>query len=353
MTHIQIPADQPPLSYLAFTLAARAQDVTAEDLLDRFLLYVKLQGMELYPAQEEAILEIVQGKNVILNTPTGSGKSLVAAAMHFQAYGTQQKSFYTAPTKALVNEKFFTLCKDFGPANVGLLTGDASVNRDAPLICCTAEILANMALREGAQVDAGYVVMDEFHYYSDRDRGTAWQIPLLALPQATFLLMSATLGDPRLFQERLTRLNGRPTAVVQSSQRPVTLDWEYREPPLHETVLDLMKQERVPVYLVSFTQRGCAEEAQNLMSYDYCTKDHKRAITAALQGVRFDTPYGKEVQRFVRHGIGLHHGGLLPKYRRLVERLAGPAQNHCRHRHPRSGCQHPHPHGAADQTVQV
>jgi superfamily II RNA helicase len=322
MASIEIPADQPPLSYLAFTLPARAEEVTADDVLDRFLTYVKLQGMELYPAQEEAILEIVSGKNVVLNTPTGSGKSLVAAAMHFLAYARQQKSWYTAPTKALVNEKFFTLCKAFGPANVGLLTGDASVNRDAPLVCCTAEILANMALREGTQVDARYVVIDEFHYYSDRDRGTAWQIPLLTLPQATFLLMSATLGDPRLFQERLTRLNGLPTAVVQSSVRPVPLDWEYRETPLHETVLDLMKQERVPVYLVCFTQRGCAEEAQNLMSYDYCTKEHKRAIAQALQGVRFDTPYGKEVQRFVRHGIGLHHGGLLPKYRRGVERLA-------------------------------
>jgi Domain of unknown function (DUF3516)/Helicase conserved C-terminal domain len=164
--------------------------------------------------------------------------------------------------------------------------------------------------------------MDEFHYYADRDRGVAWQIPLLTLPRATFLLMSATFGSTEAFEEHLTQLTGRPTAVVQSNVRPVELDFEYRDTPLHETLLDLIKNGRVPVYIVNFTQRACAEEAQNLMSTDYSTKDEKKAIAAALEGQRFDSPYGREVQRFVRHGIGLHHAGLLPKYRLLVEKLA-------------------------------
>jgi superfamily II RNA helicase len=294
----------------------------SQALLDAFLDYVTEMGLTLYPAQEEALLEIFDGKNVILNTPTGSGKSLVATAMHFYATAMGRRSFYTCPIKALVSEKFFALCRDFGPDNVGMMTGDASVNRDAPILCCTAEILANLALREGDRADVDYVIMDEFHYYSDRDRGVAWQVPLLTLPQANFLLMSATLGDTEPFEKYLTELTGVPTVTVRGKERPVPLDFEYRETPLHETVADLAKKGKIPLYLVHFTQRACAEEAQNLMSVDLSTKDEKKAIAKALEGARFDTPYGKDIQKFVRHGIGVHHAGLLPKYRLLVEKLA-------------------------------
>lgn len=303
-------------------LPRRGDDTSADAILSRFLDYVAEKGLELYPAQEEALLEISAGKNLILNTPTGSGKSLVATAAHFAAASRGLRSIYTSPIKALVSEKFFSLCKEFGPDEVGMITGDAAVNRDAPIICCTAEILSNMALREGARADVDCVIMDEFHYYSDRDRGVAWQIPLLALPQATFVLMSATLGDTKFFEERLTALNQKPTALVRSTERPVPLDFEYRETPLHETIADLIKERRYPVYIVNFTQRACAEEAQNLMSMDYCSKEEKRAINEALLGRRFDSPYGKEINKFIRHGIGLHHAGLLPKYRLLVEKLA-------------------------------
>ena len=291
-------------------------------IFDRFIDYVAEKELELYPAQEEALLEIVAGKNVILNTPTGSGKSLVATAMHFLAMSLGKRSFYTCPIKALVSEKFFALCRDFGPENVGMMTGDASVNRDAPIICCTAEILGNMALREGEKANVDYVIMDEFHYYSDRDRGAAWQIPLLTMPQATYLLMSATLGGTDVFANILTELNGKETAVVRSRVRPVPLDFEYNETPLHETVRHLVDRGRAPIYIVCFTQRGAAEEAQNLMSLDYASKEDKRAIAKALEGTRLDSPYGKELSRFIRHGIGLHHAGLLPKYRLLVEKLA-------------------------------
>ena len=311
-----------PLAYQLYALPPRPEDVRGEDVLDRFLAYAKDEGISLYPAQEEAILEIVAGKNVILNTPTGSGKSLVATAMHFLAMAERRRSFYTCPIKALVSEKFFNLCRDFGPENVGMMTGDATVNRDAPIICCTAEILANLALREGDAADVDYVIMDEFHYYADRERGVAWQVPLLTLPHARFLLMSATLGPTELFEETLNKLTGAETAVVKSTDRPVPLDFAYRETPLHETILDLQKAGRYPIYVVNFTQRSAAEEAQNLMSTDYSTKEEKKAINTALEGMRFDSPYGKEVQKFVKHGIGLHHAGLLPKYRRLVERLA-------------------------------
>jgi superfamily II RNA helicase len=311
-----------PRAPLAERLPPPEGELSSDDLLERFLEYVADKRLTLYPAQEEALLELIGGKNVILSTPTGSGKSLVAAFLHFVAVAEGKKSYYTAPIKALVNEKFFALSRELGPELVGMMTGDATVNPDALVICCTAEILANKALREGAEADVDYVVIDEFHYYADKERGVAWQIPLLTLPRATFLLMSATIGPTKIFEEKLTALNGRETAAVTGKERPVPLDFEYRETPLHETILDLIRSKKTPIYVVNFTQRSAAEEAQNLMSTDYSTKEEKRAIGEALAGVRFDSPYGREVQRFIRHGIGLHHGGLLPKYRLLVEKLA-------------------------------
>jgi superfamily II RNA helicase len=291
------------------------------EALDRFMGWVASTGLELYPAQEEGLLALAEQKHLILNTPTGSGKSLVASFALYLALCQQQRAYYTCPIKALVNEKFFELCRLFGPDEVGLMTGDATVNRNAPLIVCTAEILSNMAVRE-ARLAAGYVVMDEFHYYADRERGVAWQIPLLLLDRTLFVLMSATLGDTRTIAEGLEGLTGRAVAQVRSAERPVPLEFTYAEDPLHETLAALVKSGRAPVYVVNFTQRAAAEQAQNLMSVDLLPREDKEALRRALEGVRFDTPYGKDMQRFLRHGVGLHHAGLLPKYRLLVEKLA-------------------------------
>jgi superfamily II RNA helicase len=310
---------QPPTPPLAALLPGPGAG--ADEILAQFVSFVAASGIELYPAQEEALLELLAGKHVVLNTPTGSGKSLVAAALHFKGLAEGKRSFYTSPVKALVSEKFFDLCRLFGPERVGMLTGDATINREAPIICCTAEILANMALRDAA-TRADYVIMDEFHYYADRERGMAWQLPLLCLETTTFLLMSATLGDLRVITEGLAAFTHREVAVVRGRERPVPLEFEYRETPLHETIADLVTAGRAPIYLVNFTQRGAADEAQNLMSVDLSTKAEKEALRAALTGAAFDSPYGKEFQRFLRHGIGIHHAGLLPKYRLLVERLA-------------------------------
>jgi superfamily II RNA helicase len=313
-----LPAEAP----LAARLPPRgAPPLSADEVLDRFVAWVTSTGLSLYPAQEEGILALLDGKHLVLNTPTGSGKSLVATFLHFKAMAEGKRSFYTCPIKALVNEKFFALCQLFGPENVGMMTGDAAVNRDAPVVCCTAEILMNLSVRE-ARPSADYVVMDEFHYYADRERGVAWQVPLLLLEKATFLLMSATLGDMRSIEEGLKRVTGREVADVRSAERPVPLEHEYRETPLHETIEDLVTAGKAPIYLVNFTQRAAAEQAQNLMSANFSSKEAKEAIRAALDGFRFDTPFGKDVQRFLRHGIGLHHAGLLPKYRLLVEKLA-------------------------------
>jgi superfamily II RNA helicase len=293
-----------------------------DTLLGQFLEYAEEKGLQLYEAQESAILELFEEKNVILNTPTGSGKSLVAAALHFKAIVQGKRSIYTCPIKALVNEKWLALCREFGPDNVGLSTGDATVNRDAPILCCTAEILSNMALREGRALDVGDVIMDEFHYYSDRERGVAWQVPLLTLPQARFLLMSATLGDTAFFEEVLTKLTGRPTVTVASTGRPVPLEYAYSELPLATTLESLAAQGRAPVYVVHFTQLEAAQSAQDFTSINVCTREEKAQIGNALEGFKFTSPYGPEIRKWLKHGIGLHHAGLLPKYRVLVEQLA-------------------------------
>jgi superfamily II RNA helicase len=291
-----------------------------------FAEWAKGQGLSLYPHQEEALIEVVSGANVILSTPTGSGKSLVAAGAHFTALANGQRSFYTAPIKALVSEKFFALIDTFGARNVGMMTGDASVNPSAPIICCTAEVLANIALRDGADADVGQVVMDEFHFYADPDRGWAWQVPLIELPRVQFILMSATLGDVRFFEQDLTRRTGRPTAVVQSDERPVPLTFEYVLTPLHETLKELLETRQAPVYVVHFTQAAALEQAQALMSVNVCTRAEKDAIADTIGNFRFTSGFGKTLSRLVRHGIGVHHAGMLPKYRRLVETLAQAGQ---------------------------
>jgi superfamily II RNA helicase len=305
-----------------YDVIPRGERVSNDVLLGQFLEYTESKRLQLYPAQEAAILELFEEKNVILNTPTGSGKSLVAAALHFKGLVQGKRSVYTCPIKALVNEKWLALCHEFGPDNVGLSTGDASVNRDAPILCCTAEILSNIALREGATADVQDVIMDEFHYYADRDRGVAWQVPLLTLPQARFLLMSATLGDTAFFEEELTRLNGRPTVTVAGKERPVPLEFAYSELPLATTLESLVAQGRAPVYVVHFTQLEAAQSAQDFTSINVCTREEKAAIGNTLEGFRFSSPYGPEIRKWLKHGIGLHHAGLLPKYRVLVEQLA-------------------------------
>jgi superfamily II RNA helicase len=305
------------------TLTDRLPDGSGPDeVFDAFAGWAADQGFKLYPHQEEALIEIVSGANVVLSAPTGSGKSLVATGAHFTALARDERTFYTAPIKALVSEKFFALCDIFGPDEVGMMTGDGSVNPGAPIICCTAEVLANIALRDGADADAGQVVMDEFHFYADPDRGWAWQVPLLELPHAQFVLMSATLGDVTRFEQDLTRRTGRPTAVVSSAERPVPLSFSFAMSPLHETVAELLDTHEAPIYIVHFTQAAAIEQAQALMSVNVCSRAEKDAIAELIGNFRFAPGFGKTLSRLVRHGIGVHHAGMLPKYRRLVETLA-------------------------------
>lgn len=302
--------------------ARRPDGADPDAIYDAFTGWAVGQGLEPYPAQTEALIELVSGSNVILSTPTGSGKSLVATGCEFAMLAAGRRTFYTAPIKALVSEKFFAAVEVFGRERVGMLTGDASVNPGAPIICCTAEVLANLSLRQGAAADIGAVVMDEFHYYADPDRGWAWQVPLIELPKAQFLLMSATLGDVSRFAEDLIRRTGRATAVVSSATRPVPLQYEYVTTTLHDTIEERVATHQAPIYVVHFSRAAAVEQAQAMTSLRVCTREEKDQIADLIGAFRFSAGFGKQLSRMVRNGIGVHHAGMLPRYRRLVERLA-------------------------------
>lgn len=292
-----------------------------EDLLEAFNLWNEQLGIDLYDHQSESFLEILAGNHLILATPTGSGKSLVATSAHFVALAKGQRSFYTAPIKALVSEKFFALVKVFGSHNVGMMTGDTSVNAGAPIICCTAEILANIALRQGPSAKVDQVIMDEFHFYADPQRGWAWQVPLLELKQAQFVLMSATLGDTQRFVTDLKERTGKDVALVTNTHRPVPLNFTYQIQPLAELTAELLSTHRAPVYLVHFTQRDATECAKSLLGLNLVTRSQKDRIAEELGDFSFGSGFGKQLSKLLRNGIGIHHAGLLPKYRRLVEKL--------------------------------
>ncbi|MFJ3035730.1 DEAD/DEAH box helicase [Curtobacterium pusillum] len=310
----------PPL--VAALPAADGGAVDPDEVYEAFAAWAADGGRPLYPAQDEAVIELVSGANVVLSTPTGTGKSLVAAGAHFAALAEGKRSYYTAPIKALVSEKFFQLVELFGAQNVGMVTGDSSVNADAPIVCCTAEILANLALRQGPDADVDVVVMDEFHYYGDPDRGWAWQVPLLVLERAQFLLMSATLGDVTTIADDLSRRTGRPTARVTGVSRPVPLEYEYVMTPVQETVERLLEEGKAPIYIVHFAQAAALERAQALMSAKVASRERRDQIAEAIAGFRFSAGFGQTLSRLIRAGIGVHHAGMLPKYRRLVEQLA-------------------------------
>jgi superfamily II RNA helicase len=301
-------------------------DLDEGALLDVFAEWAAASGRPLYSHQEAALLEIVAGSHVIAATPTGSGKSLIATAALFSAMATGKRAYYTAPIKALVSEKFFDLVEIFGTDNVGMVTGDSSVNSQAPIICCTAEILAGVALRggtePGGQAEVGVAVLDEFHYYGDPQRGWAWQVPLLQLPRTQFVLMSATLGDVSFFAEDLLARSGREVAVLDGVERPVPLHFHYEIRALQETLEELLATGRAPVYIVHFTQAAALERAQALSSINVASREDRDQIAELIGDFRFSSGFGKTLSRLIRHGIGVHHAGMLPKYRRLVEKLA-------------------------------
>ncbi len=320
-SEIVSPQEFGELGELALELNGR-DTLTREDCFDAFLDWCSGRGIELWPHQEEALMALMMGDHVVLGTPTGSGKSLVALGMHFMAVARGETSYYTAPIKALVSEKFFDLVDLFGRDLVGMLTGDVQINPDAPIICCTAEILANRALAEGEGADISSVAADEFHFFSDPDRGRAWQIPLLCLPQTQFLLMSATLGDMGDIVALMERMSGRDVDRIMDAERPVPLSYRYAMTSLEATVELALRDGEGPLYIVHFAQAAALDSAQALSSFGIATREQRKRIQEACRGTNFSTAFGKILKRLLASGVGVHHAGMLPRYRLLVERLA-------------------------------
>ena len=293
----------------------------ADQAFERFLEWTGSRGIELWEHQEEALLDLAAGNHVILGTPTGSGKSLVALGMLFMGMAQGKRSYYTAPIKALVSEKFFDLVQVLGRENVGMITGDTHINTSAPVICCTAEILANDALREGEDTDVGCVAMDEFHFFADPDRGWAWQVPLLTLPHTQFMLMSATLGDVSAIAASLREHTDSDVDLVVDAPRPVPLSYDYVKTPLEGTVELAMRNNEAPLYIVHFSQDAALSTAQSLANFGIATKEQREQIKEMARGTHFTTAFGKILKRLLSCGVGVHHAGMLPRYRLLVEKL--------------------------------
>lgn len=296
--------------------------ISEEEALETFYEWLADHDIDLWPHQDEALMSLMVGDHVILGTPTGSGKSMVAIGMMFMALCSGKRAFYTAPIKALVSEKFFGLVDMLGRENVGMITGDSQINPQAPVICCTAEILANQALREGEWSDVGCVAMDEFHFYSDPDRGWAWQVPLLTLPHTQFLLMSATLGDVSQIAQALESKTGTTVDVIADAPRPVPLEYKYELMSLEGTVELALRNNEGPLYIVHFSQDAALASAQALSSFGVTSKEQREQIKATLGAGKFTTQFGKTLKRLLLSGIGVHHAGMLPRYRLLVEKLA-------------------------------
>lgn len=303
--------------------ASNGHDYDVTVLFDIFVLWARnARGVDLWSHQEESLLEILSGHHAIVNTPTGSGKSLIALGMHFVALAQQKRSYYTAPLKALVSEKFFELVSVFGAHNVGMITGDSQINSQALVVCCTAEILANQALREGERADVSCVAVDEFHFYADPHRGWAWQVPLITLPHTQFVLMSATLGDTDKIAQSLEETSGREVSIISSVERPVPLQYGYVLDDVHSVISTQIQQGHGPVYVVHFAQEAAVETAQQLANLGVSTREQRDKIKEALRDTRFTTVFGKTLKRLLLTGVGVHHAGMLPRYRRLVENLA-------------------------------
>ena len=310
-----------PLNELLDDLEDRGLLTDDDALYEAFSSWASSTGRPLYRHQDESLIEILSGNHVIAATPTGSGKSMIALAAHFVSMAHGGRSYYTAPLKALVSEKFFDLVSLFGADNVGMVTGDVSLNADAPIICCTAEILANQSLREGPTLDADMIVMDEFHFYADPQRGWAWQVPLLELTRPQFIAMSATLGDTTVFRKQWTERTGRPTVEITDAQRPVPLEYDYVVDTLQDTVERLLSEGRHPIYIVHFSQKDAVDTASSLMDRKLVSPEVRSQIARELSTVSFTKGFGQTLRGLLSHGIGVHHAGMLPRYRRLVERL--------------------------------
>jgi hypothetical protein len=282
------------------------------------------RGLEPYPVQEQAIAPIIAGKSVMVTVPTGTGKTLMAKAALFAALAKGQKAVYTTPLRALTEEKFRELCVDFGEDNVGFATGDYKVNREAPIQVEVAEILWNRIFGDRQVMPADVVIMDEGHYFNDPERGYVWEQSIIGLdPRAQLVILSATVGRPDKFVHWVEMTRRVSMQLVESRDRKVPLVHDFREETLIDTVKDLAFKGDVPAIVFVFGRELCFEVARLLKSCRrFSTDEEKARIEKLCDEALLPGGAAKELRPILTHGIGIHHAGILPRYKQLVEQLA-------------------------------
>ncbi len=298
--------------------------LTAADLelafVDRFLWS---RGLEPYAVQEQAIAQIIAGKSVLVTVPTGTGKTVMAKAGIYAAFERGRTAVYTTPLRALTEEKYRELCDDFGAGNVGMATGDFKINREAPIQVEVAEILWNRIVSDKNVSPADVVIMDEGHYFNDQERGYVWEQSIIGLdPRSQLVVLSATVGHPERFCHWVELTRRQPMGLVESRERRVPLVHEFREEFLIETVKDLAHRGDVPAIVFVFGRELCFEVARLIKSARRFTTDEERArIEKLCDETLLPAGVAKELKPLLAHGIGIHHAGILPRYKQLVEQL--------------------------------
>ncbi len=281
------------------------------------------RDLEPYPVQEKAIEKIVAGESVLVTVPTGTGKTLMAKAGIWKALARGETAIYTTPLRALTEEKYRELCDDFGADKVGFATGDYKVNPDAPVQVIVAEILWNKIYGDRVHAPADVVIMDEGHYFNDPERGHVWEQSIIGLDaRSQLVILSATVGDAEQFCNWVYSCRRVELALVQSNERKIPLYHQYRESYLIEVARDLFQKGECPTIIFTFGRELCFERARLLKSCSRFTTDEERArIAEVAEATLLDRGISKELKPLLLHGIGIHHAGILPKYKQMVERL--------------------------------
>ncbi|MCS6864242.1 MAG: DEAD/DEAH box helicase [Gemmataceae bacterium] len=288
-----------------------------------------------YPVQEEALLAWFDSEQgVMVCAPTGTGKTLIAQAALFEALHTNTIAYYTTPLIALTEQKFAEMQAaavrwGFRADDVGLVTGNRRVNPNARILIVVAEILLNRLLHpEGFDFSpVSAVVMDEFHSFADPERGIVWELTLNMLPRhVRLLLLSATVGNALEFVTWLDRVHGRTLQLVESHERKVPLT--YRWVPdtfLHELILAMAQgsdaERKTPALVFAFNRDECWSIGEQLKGLDLMNAEQKAALNRYCDKLDWPHGAGPKLKQMLRRGVGVHHAGLLPKYRRVVEDL--------------------------------
>ncbi|HKE17377.1 MAG TPA: DEAD/DEAH box helicase [Kofleriaceae bacterium] len=297
---------------------------TADIELSFYEAFFFQRGLEPYPAQEQAFTRIFAGDSVMVTVPTGTGKTMMAKAAIHKALELGQRAIYTTPLRALTEEKHRELSEDFGAERVGFATGDYRVNPDAPVQVVVAEILWNRIFGDRLHVPADVVVMDEGHYFNDPERGYVWEQSIIALdPRTQLIILSATVGHADRFCHWIEICRRVPMQLVESRERRVPLYHEYRESYLVEVVRELAAAGDVPAIVFVFGREACFETARLLKSCRrFTSAEEKDEIDRRCAKVLLDGGLSDELRALLGHGIGVHHAGILPRYKQLVEQLA-------------------------------